>query len=233
MKLKRSALSQRYVTALKKYLKQGPEASLRPAGGWGRQAVATGLDTLDVVRIHEEALASLEASSSRDGLVKRAEIFFAEAITPIEHTHQVVLKSNVRLGRLSKTLSQRTAELAATNRSLEQGIVHRKSAEEALKKSGDHAKTLLEESHRLQAYLQHLTHQILSAQEDKRKKISHDLQDEIAQTLLAINVRLVTLKREAAVNAALLKKDIALTQRLVEKSAKSIRWFASEFGKTS
>src|SRR5437773_4707053 len=92
MKRKLSAMSQQYVTALKKHLKQGPQASLESARGLGRQAVAIGLETLDVARIHERALASLEASSSRDGIIERASIFFTEAITPIERTHQAALK---------------------------------------------------------------------------------------------------------------------------------------------
>ena len=88
----------------------------------------------------------------------------------------------------------------------------------------------MKESRRLQKHLRHLTHQILSAQEDKRKKISRELQDEIAQTLLGINVRLLTLKKEAAINASGLKKEIASTQRLVEKSVKTMKRFAREFG---
>ena len=91
----------------------------------------------------------------------------------------------------------------------------------------------MKESRRLQKHLQRLTHQILSAQEDKRKKISRELQDEIAQTLLGINVRLLTLKKAAAANAEGLKKEIASTQRLVDKSVKTIKRFAREFGITS
>jgi hypothetical protein len=86
MKRKLIALSQRYVTALRKHLQQGPRASLQPALGLGRQAVTLDLETLDVARIHEGALATLEASSNRDGFIKRAEIFFSGAITPIEET---------------------------------------------------------------------------------------------------------------------------------------------------
>jgi signal transduction histidine kinase len=231
MKRKLSAMSQQYVTALKKHLKQGPRASLAPARGLGRRAVAIGLETLDVARIHAGALATLEASSSRDGMIKRAEIFFAEAITPIEKTHRAALKANLHLSRLHKTLGRRTMDLAASNRSLKQGIARRKAAERALKKSGERSQKLLDESRRLQKHLQHLTHRILSAHEDKRKKISHDLQDEIAQTLLGINVRLLTLKKEAAVNAKGLQKEIAGTQRLVDMSVKSLDRFTREFGK--
>ena len=198
---------------------------MQPARGLGRQAVSLGLETLDVARIHEGTLANLELSSSRDGLIKRAEIFFAEAITPIEKTHRSVLKAIVRLNRLSRKLGRRTADLAAANRSLKQGITRRKAAEIALEKSGEHYKTLLKKALALQRHLQDLTHRILSAQEDKRKKISHDLQDEVAQTLLGINVRLLTVKQAAGHNAKSLQQEIARTQRLVDMSVKTIERF--------
>jgi signal transduction histidine kinase len=230
MKRKLSALSGRYMAALRKHLKQSPPASLEPARGLGRQAVAIGLETLDVASIHERALATLKAAASKDGLIKRADIFFTETIAPIEEMHRAALNANVRLNRLNKILGRRTLGLAASNRSLKQGIARRKTMEEALKKSGTHSKKLWAESCRLRKHLRHLTHQILTAQEDGRKKISRDLQDEIAQTLLGINVRLSTLKKKAAVNVQGFKKEIANTQRLVDKSIKSIKRFACEFG---
>ena len=229
MKRKLTALSRRYVAVLRKHLREGPRASLQPAYDLGCQAAALDLETLDMARIHKRALAALEASSSRDGVIQRAEIFFVEAITPIEKTHRAALKANIRLRQLSQTLSRRTVDLAASQRSLKQDIVQRKTEEQALRRSGQHSRTLLKESRRLQTHLQCLTHQILSAQEDKRKKISRDLHDEIAQTLLGINVRLLTLKREAAINACGLKKEIASTQQLVDKSVKEIQRFAREF----
>ncbi|MCU0785369.1 MAG: histidine kinase [Verrucomicrobia bacterium] len=230
MKPKLKALSQRYQATLRKHLKRGARADLQPALALGREAAALNLETLDVARMHDEALTTLEASSSRDGIIPRAQIFFAEAITPIERTHRAALKANVRLNRLKKTLGRRTADLAVSHRSLHRGIVQRKSVQRALKQSGEHSRKLLQESHRLQKHLQRLTHQILSAQEEKRKQISRDLHDEIAQTLLGINVRLLTLKKEAAINAHGLKKEIVSTQRLVDKSVKSIKRFAREFG---
>jgi signal transduction histidine kinase len=118
--------------------------------------------------------------------------------------------------------------LAASDRSLKQGIAQRKTAEGALKQSGEHYKALLEESLALQEHLRHLTHRILSAQEEERKKISRDLRDEIGQTLLGINVRLLALKEAATGNRATLKKEIANTQRLVQRSVQSIKQFASE-----
>ncbi|HZR21668.1 MAG TPA: histidine kinase [Verrucomicrobiae bacterium] len=231
MKRKLASLSERYLKELKRHLRRGPRAGLGSAHGLGRQAVALGLETLDVAKIHERALVALEASSSSNGLSKRAELFFKESITPIERLHRAALRSGLHLEQLDKKLNRRTVDLASSNRSLQKSIDRRKQVERALKKSGGHFRQLLEESRRLQKHLQKLAHQILTAHEDKRKKISHDLQDEIAQTLLGINVRLLSLKKEAALNAEGFKKDIASTQRLVDQSVKSIKRFAREFGK--
>jgi signal transduction histidine kinase len=231
MKRKLIALSERYRTALQKHLRQSQRASLEPARGLGRQAVAIGLETLDVAKIHERALAALEASASRDGLIERANIFFAETITPIEETHRSARDAIARLRQLNRMLSRRKADLAVTHRSLKKRIVERKTVEVALKKSGEHYQKLLKDSLALQKHLQHLTHRILAAQEDKRKKLSHDLQDEIAQTLLGINVRLLTLKQGARLNAETLQNEVANTQRLVDMSVKTIERFAREIGK--
>jgi len=230
MKQKLNGFSQRYVTALRKHLKQGPRASLQPALGLGRRAVALGLETLELAGIHERALVTLELSKSKNGLMKRAEIFFTETITPIVETHRAAWQTKVHLSRLKETLGQRTEELAATERQLQRGVVRRKVMEDAAEKSGQHHKKCLEESLALQKRLRQLTHQVLAAHEDERKKISRELQDEIGQTLLGINVRLLSLKQEARNNTKGLKNKIASTQRLVVKSAKSVRRVAREFG---
>src|SRR6185503_2439213 len=153
MKRKLTALSQRYVMALRKHLKQGPQASLQPARDLGCHAVAVGLETLDVAKIHEGALAALEASSSRDGIIKRAEAFFTETITPIEKTHRAARKTNTDLKQVARKLDRRAGDLAASNRSLRQSIDRRKGVEAALRKSGSESTRLLEESHRLQKHL--------------------------------------------------------------------------------
>jgi signal transduction histidine kinase len=223
-------LSQRYVTALRKHLEQGPRASLQPALGLGRRAVVLGLETLELARIHERAVTTLELSKRKNGFIKRAEIFFTEAIIPIVETHRAARQSEVHFSRLKETLGQRTEELAATHRQLQRGVVRRKVMENAAEKSGQHHKKCLEESLALQKRLRQLTHQVLAAHEDERKKISRELQDEIGQTLLGINVRLLSLKQEARNNTRGLKKEIASTQRLVVKSAKSVRRVAREFG---
>jgi signal transduction histidine kinase len=226
MKQKLIRLSQRYVTALRKHMKRGQRDGLQPALRLGRQAVTLGLETLELARIHEQALVALELSKSKDGLAKRAENFFIEAISPIVETHRAARQNKDELNRLNGTLDRRTAELAATNRRLQRGIVRRKSVEAELKKSGQQYAKLLKESLQLQEDLRQLTHKLLAEQEDERKKISRELQNEIAQTLLAINVRLLSFKQENRGNTKWLKDEIASAQHVVAKSAKLMRRFA-------
>src|SRR5580692_4253070 len=170
MKQELIGLSRRYVAALRTYMKRGPHDSLQPALILGRQAVALGLETLELARIHGRALAALELSKSKDGLARRAEIFFTEAIAPIVGTHRAARQSKNELDRLNGTLDRRTAELAATNLQLQRGIARRKNVETALKKSGQHYAKLLKESLQLQQDLRRLTHQVLAAQEDRSEE---------------------------------------------------------------
>jgi signal transduction histidine kinase len=231
MKQKINRLSKRYAKALRRHLKDGPRPGFKTALGLGRLAVALGLETLELARIHEQALGLLKLPASHNGTVEKAEKFFTEALTPIVETHRPARQSKIDLKRLNEALKQRTLELADTNRHLQRFVLRRRSVESALKKSGDHYSRLLKDSLHIQEGLRQLTHEVLASQEEERRKLSHELQDEIAQTLLGINVRLVSLRQESRSNTTDLRKEIASTQRLVVKSAKSVRRAACRFSK--
>jgi signal transduction histidine kinase len=229
-------LSRQYRAALCKHLKQGPEASLHRARGLGRRAMAIGLETLDLARIHEQALAQLispgDSPATRGAMVRRAGIFFAEVIIPVEKTHRTAIEANVHLAQMNEALRRRGVDLAASSRQLRQEIVKRKSAEESLRRSEQHYGRLLEQSQQMQEQLRLLSRQLLSAQEEERKKISRELHDVIAQTLASINVRLAALKREAAVSKKGLERSIVRTQELVRRSVSIVHRFARELRPT-
>jgi len=195
-----------------------------------------GLETLDLAKIHEQALISLVlsrvSSGARAAMIRRAGNFFAEAITPIEHTHRTVQESNALMQRLNQKLRHRSAALAASNQRLKQEVAQRKSAQESLRKSERHYGQLLEQSRHMQEQLRHLSRQLLSAQEEERKKISRELHDVIAQTLASINVQLTTLRNKASLNTKGLERSIARTQRLVVHSVNIVHQFARELRPT-
>jgi len=227
-------LREPYQKALQQYLRLGSAASLRQAQRLGRQALAQGLETLDLALIHDEALASavealpVDSAVFRDRIVRRAGTFFAETILPMEATHRTVMEANSRLSKLNQSLSRRTRELLASNRKLAREVTRRQAAQESLRISEAHTVRLLEQSRLLQQQLRMLSRRALSAQEEERKRISRELHDVIAQMLTGINVRLATLITEAAATTRGLSQKISKAQRLVEKSVDIVHRFARE-----
>jgi signal transduction histidine kinase len=62
----------------------------------------------------------------------------------------------------------------------------------------------------------------------RRRRVSRELHDEVAQVLTGINLHLARLKKEAMADTRDLKKQIARTQRLVEKSVNVVHRFAGQ-----
>jgi signal transduction histidine kinase len=234
MKRSGQSLLQPYGTALRRHLKQGTAASLKPAQRLGRQAMKLGLETLDLAQIHEKAYVSaieavpIDKAPARNRRIKRAGQFFAQAILPMEETHRTAVQATGRLTEMNKELLQRTRELSASNRKLEREIAKRKAAEESLRESEQQSMALLVQSRLLQEQLRRLSRRVLSTQEEERRRISRELHDVIAQMLTGINVRLASLKRRPQTNTKGLSRKISHAQRLVEKSVDIVHRFARE-----
>ncbi len=237
---KRSKLSLRYQGALRAYLASDPQGDLEIARHLGRQAVVLELDTLDLARIHEIALLTvatiadggpgiaLGAVALSKSILGRAGVFFAEALTPIEQTHRGAREANLHLNQIVKALSHRTLELADSNEELRVEIILRKEIEDSLRASEQGAALLLEQSRTMQEELRLLSRQLLSIQEEERRRISRELHDVIAQTLTGITVQLATLKTNSNASTQELQQKIALTQRTVEQSVDIVHRFARE-----
>ena len=126
----------------------------------------------------------------------------------------------------AEEVQRRLEDLANTNQGLNREIVRRQTVEHTLKKSEKRQSLLVKQSRHLQGQLRHLSHQILKAQEEERLRISRDLHDEIAQTLVGINVQLAALTHEAAGGPKGLKEKIARAQHMVEESVEKVHQFA-------
>jgi len=177
---------------------------------------------------HHAMKKKLILSDSDPGLIKRAEVFFTNTAASIMKTDGTAQESKAGVKGPNDTLRQRTAELAASNCQLQRRIARHRAKENAFKKRGQHRDHCLQESLQLEKHLRRLTHRVLAAQEDERKTISLELQNETAQTLLGINVRLFSLKQQARGNTQGLRNKIVSTQQLVLKSVQYVRQFAHE-----
>jgi len=132
----------------------------------------------------------------------------------------------------AEEVQRRLEALAVANQELKEENIQRQRAEVALKKSEAHYAQLFEQSRHMQEQLRHLSRQLLLTQEEERKRISRELHDEIVQTLVGINVHLTSLTVVGMLNLKDLRKKIARTQRLVEKSVTIVHRFARELRPT-
>jgi len=148
---------------------------------------------------------------------------------------RAVIQCNIRdITERKKTEAahRRLDVLTASNLKLKREIVRRHEVEKALKKSEQEQSQLLKRTRLQQQQLRSLTHQMLHAQEEERKRISRELHDVIAQSLVGINVHLAGLVHADADNPADFHRNIACTRRLVEKSVDVVHRFARELRPT-
>ena len=114
--LDRETLGTAYAAALEAYLVRPEESTLSGAYELGRQALHDGLGPLDLVALHEAALArapSVLPEHDRP-VFTRGMAFLLESLSPFEMTYRRFLESNVALRNLTDALesqSRRTARL--------------------------------------------------------------------------------------------------------------------------
>jgi signal transduction histidine kinase len=127
---------------------------------------------------------------------------------------------------------RRLDRLMSSNLKLKEEIIRRRQTEMELKKSKQKQERLLEQSHLQQQQLRVLSHKILHTQEEERKRISRELHDVIAQTLVGVNVHLAGLAHVADKNPKAFQRKITRTCRLMEKSVDIVHRFARELRPT-
>src|SRR5438067_384550 len=108
MKTKRRELSARYLVSLRTHLRRRNAKASDLAPRLGRAAVVRGLATLDLARMHEDAVATLGAAydfaSPRSPALKRARAFFHQALLPLEVDRRAVRETNQHLIQRVETL---------------------------------------------------------------------------------------------------------------------------------
>lgn len=140
-----------------------------------------------------------------------------------------VIQCNIR----DITIRKLAEEMSSQNLKLKKEIVRREKSEEALRSQRNEQSILLKQSRAQQRQLRDLSHRILNTQEEERKRISRELHDVIAQTLVGINVHLGILDRGNTVSPAIFTKQIVKTQTLIKKAMGIVHNFARQLRPTA
>lgn len=106
----------RYAQALKCYLDEGGEAALTEAYEIGRMALAEDVGVLEIAMLYHQALAAaLEGASTLEEaarIVKGAESFFVESLSPFEMSQRGVREANAVLRRINETMEEQAQRIA-------------------------------------------------------------------------------------------------------------------------
>lgn len=226
-----AAFEKRYLAALRSHVKPAVEPGPVSAGRIGKRARDLGIETLALARIHDVALAALAPPTgsgrrSRRSLAVRAASFFAEALTPIEARHRPTMEALAECGRLGRSVDRGVLELTSVQRRLLRETGRRKLAQETLTARDGAHRLLLKRSRAMEEELRQLSRTLLVSHEEERKRISRELHDSLGQTLAAVNIGLATLKAAAAVDSKEFRGSVSRTQRLVQKSMRTVHQFA-------
>jgi len=198
----------------------------------GRTAVVLGLETWDLARLHAEALHALMASprlaARKKSVEKQVGAYFLETLAPIEETHRIARTAKQQIRELDAALEAKDEALESARKRLALEVSRRHAAEDGLAKGLRDCDVLLEHSRLMRVQMRGLARRLLTAHEDERGEISRELHEEIAQTLVGINVLLSSLSKAAMINTAVLKRKIAATQRLLVQSVTTVHRFAGQ-----
>lgn len=132
----------------------------------------------------------------------------------------------------SEAAERRLEVMTASNTKLKAEIVRREVLEEVLHRTRAEETRLLIQSRKQELRLRDLSHQILHVQEAERKRISRELHDVIAQTLVGINVHVAGLALATTDDPGSLQLRIANAHQMVEKSVEIVHQFATELRPT-
>src|ERR1017187_391729 len=205
-----------------------PGQNLRALKAGAKDFVSKPFDLAEVlIRVHnmlEVRLQHLEIKRLFNQLVADEALLqkeISERKQIEEALHRTQEQLSVHAGQLEGLVAERTSELAAANKQLAVSV-------SCLRKANEEHQALFFESNIMRGKLSQLTRQIIIAQEELRKEISRELHDEVVQALIAINVELSAVGSGPTVSVRTMKKKLAGTQKLVEKSVVEVHRFARE-----
>lgn len=181
--------------------------------------------------MHERCLQQLPGLRGRSVVQERAGLFFRDVIRPLLARVAVISRSRLATSRLELRLKRRNAELESTRARLQRSVLVRQRLQATLKRSGDQNSRLLAQSLRMQEVFRQTTRRVLIRMEEERGKVSRQLHDDVAQTLLGINVRLISMRKDASDQSRWFRNRMASTRRLVGQSAKSMKSMALRLSK--
>jgi len=191
----------------------------------------------ELVAVFRHTLETGEPYHSTEFIEQRRDIDIEEVyewqiqrvILPTGENGVVCFFNNITERKNAEAAQRKLDVLTASNLKLKKEIVRRQAVEESLHQSQELQILLLEQSRKQEELLRDMSHRILSAQEEERKRISRELHDVISQNLIGINVSMDALsKGDLVAFSGNFRRKITEAQRIVESTVDRLHHFARE-----
>lgn len=220
-----------YSRTLRKHLAAGAPSDLSGARRLGRNARSINLTANELAEIHKKAMKEItspQGTAEKRARARRAFSFLSQVTASAAQGEATVAPpSNSVLRTALAEMTRRATGLAAANDALKNEIARRETARLILQKDNDAAHEELFRSRHLAEEMRHLSHRLLTAQEDERRSISRELHDVVVQALTSIHLRLTVLKTQSSLSPEISKR-ISVTEELLEKSVAIVHQFARD-----
>jgi signal transduction histidine kinase len=221
-------LRRNYRKALREHMAGPGRDTLEQALQLGRSAMDSGLGAEALIRAHHQALAfglpAGPAGAARTRLAAALDDFLFEALSPYGDAGG---EASGARDQLLRARLEQIEELTSRNAELEEEIADQRRSEAATCASKDRYFALYQNARAMEANLRELSAQVLTAQEEERKRISRELHDEIGQALTAIDVSIAILTRKTSSDPAF-QQDVADAKHLLERTMETVHNFARE-----
>jgi hypothetical protein len=221
MKPNEETLAHRYEASLGLHLGVGSASRARQALQLGREAAAEGVSMEDLARIHSSAMDRLSPRvSARNS--ERASRFFSAAIEPLVFLHRTSLRYRVEMARLGTALSKKSVQLASSRLMFHKGVARNRVLTDQLRETRIRHAGVEAETRRVHDELRKLTQRMLKAQERQGQANGARLRNDIAQSMIGINLWLRDLRTEARRNSEKLSSGLSKVRMDVSAAATKV-----------
>lgn len=192
----------RYESAVRSYLASGDESALQAAHELGREALESGLGPLVLFSIHRHVLtAHWAAGVDPATLMRGATTFLTETLAPFQMADTGVVETGATVADLRSLIERQAGELGRLDERLEDDVRAREVFGKARALLAQHLRDLdglgiqLDQVERTADARRRQIADIVSIQEQERRRLAGEIHDDALQAMAAVSMRLGMVSR--------------------------------------
>ena len=195
----------RYAALVESYLNGGGESALHGAYKLGREALEAGVGPLVLFSIHRDVVNSLSVPAvDPDELTRQATTVFVETLAPIQMAYTGLEGARAAAAQLSTLINHQLDEINALEHQLGEAERSADGPAEFRMILGRHLAELdpvrrrLQQAQQMADVRRQMVSNIVTAQEQERRRLAREIHDDALQAMAAVMLRLGIVRRRVS-----------------------------------